>query len=91
MITETQFRDRLQRVFRQTFDAPDLMIDDAMGTRDIEGWDSLKHVMLILAIEEEFTVKFTTREVTTLRSVGRIVAQLRQKLSVSEVAPTRVA
>jgi acyl carrier protein len=56
----SELRDRLQNVFRQVFDDPDMVLRDAMTADDVDGWDSLVHVDLMVAVENEFGVKFAT-------------------------------
>src|SRR5947209_6802313 len=63
---------RVQDVFRDVFDDPELNISDSMTARDVDGWDSLKHIDLIVALEQAFRVRFTTSEVTRLRNVGEL-------------------
>lgn len=69
-------RNRLGPVFRSVFDDETIQINDDMTARDVEEWDSLNHINLIVAIEKDFSVKFTTREVTSLKDVGELVRLL---------------
>ena len=61
---------RLTEVFRDVFEDPRLEIADFTTASDIEKWDSLTHVSLIVATEKEFGVRFTTKEVKGLANVG---------------------
>jgi acyl carrier protein len=74
------FDARIQEVFRTVFDKPDLVLRDDMQAKDVEGWDSLNHVTLIMTIEDEFNVKFTTKEVMGFQNVGEMLTCLRGKL-----------
>jgi acyl carrier protein len=74
------FRDRVRDIFREVFDKPTLEIFDGMQAKDVEGWDSLNHITLIMALEESFGVKFTTREVMGFQNVGEMLGCLRGKL-----------
>ncbi len=76
----TDFRERVQTIFREVFDDDNLVIFDAMQAKDVQGWDSLNHVTLIMAIEEAFDVKFTTREVMGFQNVGEMLECLQRKL-----------
>lgn len=76
----TEFRAQVQSVFREVFDNNQLEIFDAMQAKDVEGWDSLTHITLIMAIEEKFGVKFTTREVMGFRDVGHMLQCLHSKI-----------
>lgn len=76
----TEFRTQVEAVFREVFDNGELKIFDAMQAKDVEGWDSLTHITLIMALEEKFGVKFTTREVMGFQDVGQMMQCLRGKL-----------
>jgi acyl carrier protein len=76
----TELRAQVQAVFREVFDNNQLEIFDAMQAKDVEGWDSLTHITLIMAIEETFGVKFATREVMGFQNVGHMLQCLESKL-----------
>jgi acyl carrier protein len=63
---------RLQQVFREVFDDDDIVITDATTARDIPDWDSLAHVSLIVAVEQEFSVRFASSDVGGLKNVGEL-------------------
>ena len=73
-------RRKIQEIFREVFDDPQLVIFDQMQAKDVEGWESLNHITLIMAIEEAFEIKFTTREVMGFQNVGEMIACLERKL-----------
>ena len=64
----------LNAVFRDVFDDEDLSIKPETSAADIDGWDSLTHVTLILQVERTFGVRFTSSEVAALRSAGDLEA-----------------
>lgn len=71
--------DRLTGVFREVFRDPGLVISRATTARDVRGWDSFRHLALIVAIEAEFDVSFTTRELGAFASVGDVIDLLARK------------
>jgi acyl carrier protein len=71
--------DKLQQVFRDVFDAPDLTLRRDMAAGDVEGWDSLTHINLLVAVEKEFGVKFSLGEVRALKNVGDLEDLLERK------------
>jgi acyl carrier protein len=71
--------ERIQSVFRDTFDDDALVLRPEMTADDVEGWDSLMHINLIYAIEQEFKVRFTTAEVTSLKNVGDLITLVEKK------------
>jgi acyl carrier protein len=66
-------RERLQEVFRDIFDDPTLVLRDDMTAQDIEGWDSLTHINLIIAVERKFGIKFATAEISRTKEPGQNV------------------
>ena len=73
--------ERIQSVFRDTFDDDTLVLRPEMTADDVEGWDSLMHINLIYSIEQEFKVRFTTAEVTSLKNVGDLITLVEKKQS----------
>lgn len=74
-------KEVLQGVFREVFDDTSIEIHDAMTAADIEEWDSLTHILLIVAIEKKIKLKFNTGEVVGLKNVGEMIELLAKKLS----------
>jgi acyl carrier protein len=70
---------RLTAVFQDTFDDPEIVLRDAMTAADLDDWDSLQHIVLVLAIEREFTVKLNPAEVGKLENVGKMIDLLLAK------------
>jgi acyl carrier protein len=79
MIEPETARRRLNRVFQDIFDDQSLKIADSMTAADVEGWDSLTHIDLIVQVEREFAIKLSTAEVRALKNVGDFVALIAQK------------
>lgn len=67
---------QLQAVFREVFDDESIELKDGMTAKDIEGWDSLMNINLIIAIEERFGVKFATAEISGLKGKGQNIGTL---------------
>ena len=72
---------KLQEVFRDVFDDESIVIFEEMTAEDIEEWDSLKQVQLIVASEQVFNITFKTEEVMDLKNVGEFITLIRSKLS----------
>ncbi|MBF0483600.1 MAG: acyl carrier protein [Candidatus Omnitrophica bacterium] len=71
---------QLNKVFQKVFDDEDIQITDATAAKDIDQWDSLMHITLIVSIEKEFKVRFNTSEVGKLENVGQLINLLLQRL-----------
>ena len=65
--------ERVTRVFRDVFQNDDIVIRRETTAADIEGWDSLMHVTLLLHVEREFGIRFNSTQVATLKDVGQLL------------------
>lgn len=77
---ESKIYETLTAVFRDVFDDDDIVLTPALTAADIDEWDSLQHIRLVLSVEKKFNVKFTAAEVGSLKNVGEFVALVRSKL-----------
>ena len=82
MIREN-IKEKLQSVFIDVFDDEDLTISNSMSSDDIEDWDSLNHIALVLSIEKCFDIRFMTGEVQSLKDVGDMIKLLEEKTSIN--------
>ncbi len=71
----------LNGVFRQVFDDDTIQILPAMTADDIDGWDSLSHVNLIVAVETTFGIRFNQKELLTFKNVGDLLACIERKIA----------
>jgi len=82
-MTENEILSRVTGVFRSVFANQNLTLSSATTAQDVKGWDSLMHINLIVAIEKEFKVRFTTREINSLRNVGDLLHLVARKSGAS--------
>lgn len=80
-MTEPQIYRRLDEVFRDVFDEDDIVLRPELTAKDVEGWDSLTHIRLLLSVERAFGVKFPASEIGTLNNVGDLVERIASKTS----------
>jgi acyl carrier protein len=73
---ESDTYERLTRLFRDTFTNPEIQLEPHTQAADIAGWDSLSHVRLIVAIEEEYETQFSLDELEQFVTVGDLVGLL---------------
>lgn len=71
---------RLQDIFRDIFDSANLVIDRSTSAKDIEDWDSLSHINLIVAIEKDFKIEFALGELQDLKNVGEMMDLIKKKV-----------
>ena len=72
--------ETLNGIFQTVFDDDSLRISAEMTANHIDGWDSLSHVNLITAVEMKFRIRFTQKELLTLRNVGDLARNIEEKL-----------
>ncbi len=77
-MSDELWRD-LTEVFRNSLDNEDLTLAETTTANDVEGWDSITHVLIMVAVEKKFRVKFTAAEIQRLENVGQLAALIRSK------------
>ena len=68
-------------IFRDIFDDRTLVITDGTGAKDIEDWDSLEQINILVAMEKAFGIKFTVSDVENLVNVGQTIDLIEQKIA----------
>lgn len=81
-----ELRSQLQDIFRDVFDDEEIQLRDEMTSQDVEGWDSLMHLNLIIAIEKKFGIKFATAEISRMKNDGENVGSIIHLLAKKVVA-----
>jgi acyl carrier protein len=66
-------QSELQEVFRRVFNDDELTIGDSTTAADIDGWDSMAHINLLIGIEKRFGIKFSGAEIAALGARGQNV------------------
>jgi acyl carrier protein len=79
-IEQQQIRTDLARIFQTVFDDASLTLHDGMTSADVDGWDSITHIQLIVDIERTFGIKFTLAEIQRLDNVGTLIRLIGQKV-----------
>lgn len=64
--------DRLTPIFREVFDNDAIVVAPAMTAAEVEEWDSLSHIRLMVAIEQAFGIRFSTAEISSFKNVGEL-------------------
>jgi acyl carrier protein len=73
--------ERLTQIFRSVFDDDAIKLMASTNANDIEEWDSLNQIKIILACEHAFKVKLNSRKVNTLENVGQMIDYLERELA----------
>lgn len=75
-------RQRVEKVFREVFRKPSLVLTPRLSAAEVPEWTSLQHVQLIAALEKEFALRFEFSELVEIETVGDIIRIIEQKSSV---------
>jgi acyl carrier protein len=79
-VEETQIFAKLTPIFHDVLDNDGIELSRSLTAGDVDEWDSLSHIRLIVAVERAFRIKFQSMEIADLKNVGDIVDLIRQKL-----------
>ena len=79
-MTRQEVFTRLDEVFQDVFDNEEIHVSDETTAEDIEDWDSLEHISLIVAVENAFGIKFGMGQVTRMKNVGEMADIILEEL-----------
>ena len=71
-MTREEVFERLNKVFQEVFDDETIEVNDDTTSEDIDDWDSFEQINLIVAVEEEFSIKIPMGKVVTMKNVGEM-------------------
>ena len=71
----------LEEIFQDVFGDENLTIREDMNSNDIEEWDSLTHISILAAVQDEFGISFVMDEIVAMKNVGDMVSAIEEKLS----------
>ena len=77
---KTDIYSKLNDIFIDVLDLDEVNLTDATSANDIEEWDSLSHIQLIVAVEKTFDIKFTSLEIMKWKNVGEMVDSILEKI-----------
>jgi acyl carrier protein len=70
----------INQIFRDILDNPEIQLNDHTTAKDVEDWDSLNHIQIVVAIEKHFGIKFTAQEIQQWQNVGDICNSVAKRL-----------
>ena len=76
---KSQILAEVQAIFREVLDNEEIVLANETTADDIEEWDSLTHIQLIVAIEKHFKIRFTSREILSWQNVGQLIDSIAAK------------
>lgn len=79
MKNRTEILEELIEIFRDIFEDDELILNENMTAEDIEDWDSLAHIRIIVAIEKQFSLKLSINEISSLKNIGDMINMIESK------------
>ena len=77
---ETSIKEKIKEVLIATLEHDNFEMHDELTARDVDGWDSLSHMMIITKIEEQFGIRFKLRDLNKLKNMGSLVSVIQNKI-----------
>lgn len=71
--------EKLNNVFRDVFDDDSIEVNDSTTANDIEDWDSLEHINLMMAVQKAFKIKLSMGQISGMKNVGELVDIIQQQ------------
>jgi acyl carrier protein len=79
---QREIYDRLQKIFGDVFDDESIVVTPTLTARDVEEWDSLNHIRLVIAVQKSFGIKITGAQTAKFKNVGELAELISSKTSV---------
>jgi acyl carrier protein len=81
MADHSEILKQVNEVFIDILDNPDISLKDETTANDVEEWDSLTHIQLVVAVEKHFKIRFTAKEIQSWKNVGEMINSIQNKMS----------
>jgi acyl carrier protein len=78
-VDEAQIYERLTRLLQDIFDNDSISVTPELSAKDVDGWDSVTHIRLMLTVERAFRTKFSTSEIGNLKNIGDLVTLIKER------------
>jgi acyl carrier protein len=80
-MNKAEILQQVEVIFRDVLDEENIVLTESTTADDVEGWDSLTHIQLIVAIEKYFKIKFTSKEILSWKNVGEMLDAIYSKVN----------
>jgi len=79
-MNKTDILQQVEVILKEVLDENDITLTETTTANDVDGWDSLANIQLIVAIEKHFKIKFTSKEILSWKNVGEMLDCIQTKL-----------
>lgn len=79
-MNKNEIMEQVEEIFRDVLDNEDIELNEATTSNDIEEWDSLSHIQLVVAIEKHFGLKFTAAQISGWKNVGAMCKDIANRI-----------
>tara|TARA_B110000003_G_C16374134_1_gene427751 strand:+ start:278 stop:520 length:243 start_codon:yes stop_codon:yes gene_type:complete len=78
-MTTEQILEELTKIFIEVLEDEDIVISETTTSDDVDDWDSLSHIHLVVTIEKHFKLRFTSQEIQSWNNVGEMILNIQEK------------
>ncbi len=78
-MTTEQILEELTKIFIEVLEDEDIVISETTTSDDVDDWDSLSHIHLVVTIEKHFKLRFTSQEIQSWKNVGEMILNIQEK------------
>lgn len=78
-MTREEIFHNVEKVFKEVLEDKELSIKESHSANDVNGWDSLTHIMLVVEIEKSLSVNFLSTEITNWKNIGEMITCIESK------------
>ena len=75
-----EIKEKVRLIVSTTLKHSNFEMNDELTAQDVEGWDSLSHMLIITGIEDAFKIKFKLKELNKLKNMGTLIDLIKEKL-----------
>jgi acyl carrier protein len=79
-MTHQEIKKEVELIFKEVLDNPHIVLEDSTTSKDVDDWDSLNHIQLIVSIEKKFHLRFTSSEINGWKNVGEMCSAIETKI-----------
>lgn len=76
---DRNIKSKLEEIFQDVLDLPELKLTREMSASDVPEWDSVSHINILAAVQDEFDVQFSVNDIGSLKTVGDLIDLIERK------------